>query len=69
VLPGQYRLNFLRADLPDRNNIDVEEELCGWRGYEADPQSVDISFEDRGQATALELEPVVLQDMTLGDCN
>lgn len=69
VLPGQYTLHFFRIDLPDQNNIDVEEELCGWRSSQQSPEAVEFNFEDRGDATALSLEPITLQDMSLGDCN
>ena len=72
VLPGEYEVKLFRVDLPNRNNIDVEAELCR-RLPEADAEVIQFSFEAVEEGGVLDVgallgEAIRVTDAKAGDC-
>ncbi|MBH25824.1 MAG: hypothetical protein CMH57_15565 [Myxococcales bacterium] len=72
VLPGEYTIRFTRVDLPDRNNLDLEDELR-WRTTEEIAESLSFSFEEAPDSLSLSLDalldgPLVVTDPWADDC-
>lgn len=66
VMPGAHTLTFVRVDLPDRNNLDYEDELS-WRTQEAHPEAWSFAFDIAPDGKVLNLDsaldaPVALVD-------
>jgi len=58
VLPGNYRVDYYRIDLPDRNNLDYEDELS-WRSHEQSPDARSFSFTTRSDDGTLLVDALV----------
>ena len=66
VLPGRYEVGFIRVDLPDKNNLDLERELR-WRTHEKVGDSIQFQFEAAPDGAEILLDTLLDEPTTLVD--
>lgn len=66
ILPGSYTVTFTRVDLPDRNNLDLDDEL-GWRRSEEAEGAISFSFQATPEGKVIDLDALMGGPLTVAD--